>query len=65
MGGRCIPRALLALTETLTFERTDPFRQAMHNLGKSSQVVIVKGLYVSKLVGNKPQPHEVEDCTGH
>lgn len=37
----------------------------MHNLGKSSQGVIVKGLYVSKLVGDKPQPHEVEGCTGH
>lgn len=45
-----MPRVLLALTETLIFERADLFRQAMHNLGKSSQGVIVKGLYVSKLV---------------
>lgn len=50
MGDRCTPRVLLALIETLTSDREDPFRQAMHNLGKSSQGVIVEGLYVPKLV---------------
>lgn len=53
---RCPPRAPLALTETLTSDRTNLCRQAKHSPGESSHEVIVEGLYVPRLVGRQGSP---------